>query len=172
VVVIRLGSAVELSTCLMSVCSLFLVIRDRASVRLCLTVRATDFVEGQVAHEHKGSTGDANRSQLLFDSVLLSSEPKFSLYKRATVTSVVSSVVIDSTGADDGVTSAKYKNVVAAFPKLNFLPGADQTVVALCAIHGKFHIVLLLSIRYLIWYLDSCSFQLPKSISTWRDQGE
>lgn len=71
--------------------------------------------------------------QLLFDSVLLSSEPKFSLYKEATVASVVSGVVIDLTRADDGVTSAEYNNVVAAFPKLNFLPGVNQTVVALCA---------------------------------------
>jgi hypothetical protein len=94
---------------------------------------ATDFVEGQVVHEPEGSAWDAHRLQLLFDSVLLSSEPKFSLYKEATVASVVSGVVIDLTGADNGVTSAEYNNVVAAFPKLNFLPGVNQTVVALCA---------------------------------------
>ncbi|MCJ1402507.1 hypothetical protein MMC11_005727 [Xylographa trunciseda] len=93
---------------------------------------ATDFVEGQVAHECKGSAWDAHRLQLLFDSVLLSSEPKFSLYKETTVASVVSGVLIDLTTADDGVTSSEYNNVVAAFPKLNFLPGVNQTLVALC----------------------------------------
>jgi hypothetical protein len=94
---------------------------------------ATDFVEGQVAHDDGGSAWDAHRLQLLFDSVLLSSEPKFSLYKEATVASVVSGVVIDLTGRDDGVTIAEYNNVVAAFPKLNFLPGVNQTIVTLCA---------------------------------------
>ncbi|PMD50914.1 uncharacterized protein K444DRAFT_546029 [Hyaloscypha bicolor E] len=48
---------------------------------------ATDFVEGQVVHAPEGSAWDAHRLQLLFDSVLLSSEPKFSLYKEATVAS-------------------------------------------------------------------------------------
>ena len=70
--------------------------------------------------------------QLLFDSVLLSSESKFSLYKEATVASVVSGVLIDLAGADDGVTSAEHNNVLAAFPKLNFLPAVNQTLVALC----------------------------------------
>ena len=47
------------------------------------------------------------------------------MFKEATVASVVSGVVIDLTRADDGVTSAEYKNIVAAFPKLNFLPGVN-----------------------------------------------
>ncbi|KUJ23579.1 uncharacterized protein LY89DRAFT_693620 [Mollisia scopiformis] len=44
----------------------------------------TDFVENQVAHGDAESAWDAHRLQLLFDSVLLSSESKFSLYKQAT----------------------------------------------------------------------------------------
>jgi len=93
---------------------------------------ATDFVEGQIAHDDACSAWDAHRLQLLWDSVALSSEAKISLYKEATVASVTYGVGIDLTGPDNGVTSAEYDNVVAAFPKLNFLPGINQTVVALC----------------------------------------
>ncbi|KAH6662064.1 hypothetical protein B0J14DRAFT_611169 [Halenospora varia] len=94
---------------------------------------ATDFVESQVAHDDAGSAWDAHRLQLLWDSVVLSSEAKISLYKEATVASVTYGVGIDLTGPDNGVTSTEYENVVAAFPKLNFLPGVNQTLVALCA---------------------------------------
>jgi len=94
---------------------------------------ATDFVEGQVAHQDGGSTWDANRLQLLWDSVVLSSEFKISLYKQATVASVTYGVLIDLTGPDNGVTSAEYDNVVTAFPKLNFVSGVNETLVQLCA---------------------------------------
>jgi len=94
---------------------------------------ATDFVESQVAHSDAGSAWDANRLQLLWDSVVLSSEAKISLYKQATVASVTYGVGIDLTGPDNGVTIAEYNNVLAAFPKLNFLLGLNQTFVALCA---------------------------------------
>lgn len=64
---------------------------------------------------------------------MLSSEAKISLYKQATVASVTYGVGIDLTGPDNGVTIAEYNNVLAAFPKLNFLLGLNQTFVALCA---------------------------------------
>lgn len=64
---------------------------------------------------------------------MLSSEAKISLYKQATVAAVTYGVGIDLTGPDNGVTNAEYGNVVAAFPKLNFLPGVNQTLVKLCA---------------------------------------
>ena len=94
---------------------------------------ATDFVEGQVGHDDACSAWDANRLQLLWDTVVLSSEYRISLYKQATVATVMKGVLIDLTGPDNGVTSAEYDNVLAAFPKLNFLPGVNHTLVALCA---------------------------------------
>ncbi|KAE9376043.1 hypothetical protein N431DRAFT_481208 [Stipitochalara longipes BDJ] len=93
---------------------------------------ATDFVEDRLTRDNASSAWDANRLQLLWDSVLLSSEPKFSLYKQATVAAVVQGVLIDLTGPDNNVTSAEYQNVIAAYPKLNFLPGVNQTLVTLC----------------------------------------
>ena len=93
---------------------------------------ATDFVEDQVAHDDAHSSWDANRLQLLWDSVVLSSEAKISLYKQATVAAVTQGVGIDLGGPDNGVTDAEYDNVLAAFPKLNFLPGVNQSIVALC----------------------------------------
>jgi hypothetical protein len=98
---------------------------------------ATDFVESHLAHDHDNhsncSAWDAHRLQLLWDSVVLSSEAKISLYKEATVAAVTYGVGIDLTGLDFGVTEVEYDNVVAAFPLLNFLPGVNQTFVALCA---------------------------------------
>jgi len=94
-------------------------------------VKATDFIEDQVAHG-EGSDWDAHRLQLLFDSILLSSEPKFSLFKEATVAATVNGVLIDLEGAGNVLTSAEYGNVIAAFPKLNFLPGVNHTLVKLC----------------------------------------
>ncbi|EHK97801.1 hypothetical protein M7I_6462 [Glarea lozoyensis 74030] len=47
--------------------------------------RATQFVEETAKHHGTSSAWDANRLQLLYDAILLSSEPKFSLYKQATV---------------------------------------------------------------------------------------
>jgi hypothetical protein len=93
---------------------------------------ATDFVKGQVAHDDASSGWDVHRLQLLWDSVVLSSEAAISLYKEATVASVTYGVAIDLTGPDYGITSAEYDNVLAAFPKLNFLPGVNQTLVELC----------------------------------------
>lgn len=94
---------------------------------------ATDFVESHVAHDSKGSTWDANRLQLLWDSIALSSESKIAFYKQATVATVTYGVAIDLFGVEYGVTSTEYDNVVAAFPKLNFLPGINQTLVDLAA---------------------------------------
>lgn len=62
----------------------------------------------------------------------MSSEPKISLYKQRTVAAVVDGVLIDLAGPDNGVTNAEYNNVLAAFPKLNFLSGVNQTLVELC----------------------------------------
>jgi hypothetical protein len=94
---------------------------------------ATDFVECQVAHDDEGSAWDANRLQLLWDSIALSSESKISLYKQATVASVTYGVAIDLLGVDYGLTSAEYDKVVAAFPYLNFITGINQTFVDLAA---------------------------------------
>ena len=94
---------------------------------------ATGFVEGQVARQQNTSSAwDAHRLQLLFDSVLLSSEPKFSLFKEATVATTVSGVLIDLEGPIDNVTSDEYNKVLAAFPKLDFITGVNQTLVNLC----------------------------------------
>lgn len=94
---------------------------------------ATDFVEDQVAHKHAASSDwDAHRLQLLWDSVVLSSEAKISLFKQATVALVTYGVAIDLAGPELGVTSEEYNNVLAAFPKLNFISGANQTIVTLC----------------------------------------
>ncbi|KAH8886595.1 hypothetical protein GQ53DRAFT_784867 [Thozetella sp. PMI_491] len=49
----------------------------------------TDFVEHQVSNNGEGAAWDAHRLQLLFDSVLLSSEYRFSLYKEPTVAVLV-----------------------------------------------------------------------------------
>ena len=108
---------------------------------------ATDFVEGQVANDDADSSWNANRLQLLWDSIVLSSEPKISLYKQTTVASVTDGVVIDLSGPDNGVTTGEYDNVLAAYPKLNFLPGINQTLVELCATkpastYGKWSFVL------------------------------
>ncbi|KAH8657769.1 hypothetical protein BX600DRAFT_514320 [Xylariales sp. PMI_506] len=93
---------------------------------------ATDFVESYVAHDDDCSAWDAHRLQLLWDSVVLSSEAKISLFKEATVAAVTYGVGIDLTGPNYGITDVEYENVVVAFPKLNFLPGVNQTFVALC----------------------------------------
>ena len=55
---------------------------------------ATDFVEGQVANDDADSAWNANRLQLLWDSIVLSSEPKISLYKQTTVAAVTDGVLI------------------------------------------------------------------------------
>ncbi|KAF2786107.1 hypothetical protein K505DRAFT_400077 [Melanomma pulvis-pyrius CBS 109.77] len=46
---------------------------------------ATNFVEDQVTHTHDGVDWDANRLQLLWDSIAISSEFAIALYKQATV---------------------------------------------------------------------------------------
>jgi hypothetical protein len=93
---------------------------------------ATNFVEDQVAQNHGGSAWDAHRLQLLWDSVALSAEFGIALYKQPTVAAVAYGVGIDLTGPDKGVTSAEYENVLTAFPKLNFISGVNQTLIALC----------------------------------------
>jgi hypothetical protein len=94
---------------------------------------ATNFVEDFVAQDPTSSASwDANRLQLLWDAVVLSSEAKISWYKQATVASVTYGVGIDLGGPDRGVTLAEYNTVVAAFPFLDFLPGVNQTFVELC----------------------------------------
>jgi hypothetical protein len=93
---------------------------------------ATDFVEHHVSHDHAASAWDANRLQLLFDSVLLSSEPALAFYKQSTVASVVYGVLVDLNGPARNVTTAEYDNVIAAFPFLDFLPGVNRTLVELC----------------------------------------
>lgn len=92
---------------------------------------ATDLVEGQVAQGDEGSVWDANRLQLLWDSIALSSEPKISLYKQATVAAVMYGVLIDLSGVDYGLTSAEYNKVEVAFPRLNFVMGVNETLVDL-----------------------------------------
>lgn len=100
-------------------------------------VATTDFVERQVSNDGEGAAWDANRLQLLFDSVLLSSEYRFSLYKQPTVAVLVTGVFIDLEGLASltayGITSAEYSNVEAAFPRLNFIAGVNTTLVQLCA---------------------------------------
>lgn len=97
----------------------------------------TDFVELRVSNDSEAAAAwDANRLQLLFDSVLLSSEYRFSLYKQPTVAVLVTGVLIDLQGlaslAAYGITSAEYYNVEAAFPRLNFITGVNTTLVQLC----------------------------------------
>jgi len=94
---------------------------------------ATDFVEAQLAHSYESSEWDANRLQLLFDAILLSSEPKLSLYKQPTVAATVQGVLVDVQGAEYGITSAEYAGIEAAFPRLNFISGVNQTLVKLAA---------------------------------------
>jgi len=101
-------------------------------------IATTDFVERQVPnHGGEGAAAwDANRLQLLFDSVLLSSEPKFSLYKQPTVAAVVQGVLIDLQGlaitSAYGITDTEYNNVEEAFPRLNFITAVNATLVELC----------------------------------------
>lgn len=96
----------------------------------------TDFVEHQVSNDDEGAEWDANRLQLLFDSVLLHSEYRFSLYKQPTVAVLASGVLVELQGlaslAAYGITSAEYYNVEAAFPRLNFIAGVNATLVQLC----------------------------------------
>ncbi|TVY84467.1 hypothetical protein LSUE1_G001283 [Lachnellula suecica] len=95
---------------------------------------ATDFVKDQVEDADESSDWEAQRLQLLWDSIVLSSEPKFSLYKEATVQTVTYGVLIDlsnSSGAEYNISSADYNGVVADFPYLNFLSGVNQTLVEL-----------------------------------------
>ncbi|KAK2603383.1 hypothetical protein N8I77_009847 [Diaporthe amygdali] len=96
----------------------------------------TDFVEHQVSNDGEGAEWDANRLQLLFDSVLLHSEYRFSLYKQPTVAVLASGVLVELQGlaslAAYGITSAEYYNVEAAFPRLNFIAGVNTTLVQLC----------------------------------------
>lgn len=94
---------------------------------------ATSFVEDQLTHRDEAVEWDAHRLQLLFDSILLSSEPKFSLYKQATVAATVQGVLVDVELAAYGITSAEYNKVEAAFPRLNFISGVNETLVKLCA---------------------------------------
>ncbi|CZT11637.1 uncharacterized protein RAG0_15710 [Rhynchosporium agropyri] len=97
-----------------------------------------DFVEKHLQHDRNEVSGawDANRLQLLFDSVLLSSEYKFSLYKQSTVTLVITGVLVDVRGIEEqshDITTAEYDSVEAAFPRLDFISGVNQTLVELCA---------------------------------------
>jgi len=100
-------------------------------------IATTNFVERQVPNDCEGAaTWDANRLQLLFDSVLLSSEPRFSLYKQPTVAAVVQGVLIDLEGlavtSAYGITDTEYNNVEEAFPRLNFITAVNATLVELC----------------------------------------
>jgi hypothetical protein len=45
---------------------------------------------------------------------------------------VVGGVLIDLQGAGDAITGDEYEGVVGAFPKLDFLPGVNRTLVELC----------------------------------------
>lgn len=69
---------------------------------------------------------------MLFDSVLLSSEYKFSLYKQPTVAVVMMGVLIDLQGAEYGVTAAEVDAVNAAFPRFEFISDVHDTLVQLC----------------------------------------
>lgn len=91
----------------------------------------TSFVESQLSSSHETSW-DSNRLQLLFDSVLLSSEFKLSLYKQATVALVTQGVLVDLQGAQYGITDEEYNNVEAAFPRLEFVAAVNATFVQLC----------------------------------------
>lgn len=100
-------------------------------------VATTDFVEYQISDDGEGAAAwDANRLQLLFDSVLLSSEYRFSLYKQPTVAVLVTGLLVDLQGpaslAAYGITSAEYDKVEAAFPRLDFITGVNATLVQLC----------------------------------------
>jgi len=96
----------------------------------------TDFVEHHVSNHGEGAAWDANRLQLLFDSVLLSSEYRFSLYKQPTVAVLVTGVLVDLEGlasiAAYRITNAEYYNVEAAFPRLDFITAVNTTLVQLC----------------------------------------
>lgn len=97
-------------------------------------IAATNFVEDQVAHNHPhaDSAWDANRLQLLWDSVALSAEFGLAFHKQATVAAVPYGVELDLKGPGRNVTDTEYGNVMAAFPRLNFISGVNQTFVALC----------------------------------------
>jgi hypothetical protein len=96
------------------------------------SIRATEFVEETAKHDGTSFAWNANRLQLLYDAILLSSEPKFSLYKQATVKVLVEGVLLDLGKPDYGVTIAEYQGVEAAFPPLNFITGVNHTLVQLC----------------------------------------
>lgn len=96
-------------------------------------IAATDFVESQLTHNHshEHEHWDANRLWLLYDSVLLSSEYKFSLYKQATVALVVTGVLVDVQGPQQGITDDEYNAVYDAFPGLNFFKSCEAILVQL-----------------------------------------
>jgi hypothetical protein len=92
----------------------------------------TKFVENQVEHDHSGAAWDANRLQVLWDSVALSAEFAISLHKQATVAAVPYGVGLDLNGPGRNVTAEEYGNVLTAFPHLNFYTGVKDAVIALC----------------------------------------
>jgi hypothetical protein len=89
------------------------------------------------------------------------------------VASVTAGVAIDLTGPDNTVTDTEYENVLAAFPKMNFLSGGNQTVVELCATksNSTYGLVVIpaviICVRYQIGANDDDSWQI-RGVRLWR----
>ncbi len=92
-------------------------------------IAARDFI---LSHVHGQNAWDNHRVQLVWDSIALHTQASIYKYKEETVAVTGSGILMDFQGPSDGVTQQEFDSVLAAFPKMQFEEGINQTFVWLC----------------------------------------
>ncbi|KAI0502943.1 hypothetical protein F5B22DRAFT_579780 [Xylaria bambusicola] len=89
------------------------------------------------SHSSNPKDWNANRVQLVWDSIALHTQPSIFEYKQDTVAVTGLGILMDFEGPAEGVTQQEYDAVVAAFPKVEFEETVNQTFVWLCQTKPK-----------------------------------
>ncbi|TGJ79725.1 hypothetical protein E0Z10_g9037 [Xylaria hypoxylon] len=97
-------------------------------------IAARDFIR---SHSSYQQAWDDHRVQLVWDSIALHTQDSIYKYKEDTVAVTGSGILMDFNGPSAGVTQEEYDAVLAAFPKLQFREGINQTFVWLCETKSK-----------------------------------
>ncbi|KAI1169470.1 hypothetical protein F4777DRAFT_221892 [Nemania sp. FL0916] len=92
-------------------------------------IAARDFIR---SHNHDQKTWDSHRLQLVWDSIALHTQPLIYPYKEDNVAVTGAGILMDFYGPSAGVTQQEYDTVLAAYPKIEFAEGINQTFVWLC----------------------------------------
>jgi hypothetical protein len=97
-------------------------------------IAARDFIH---SHSHDLNAWDEHRVQLVWDSIALHTQESIFHYKESTVAVTGAGITMDFTGPSQGVPQQDYDTVLAAFPKVQFNEGINQTFLWLCGTKPK-----------------------------------